>query len=48
MDSRAEDDVGAPRIPGRGGRGGFVAREGSGSPALNAEIVNEGYDDSGG
>lgn len=48
MDRRAEDDVGAPRAPGRGGRGGFVAREGTGSAALNAETVNDGYDDSGG
>lgn len=42
MESRAEDDVGVPRIPGRGGRGGLVGLEGSGSAALNAEIANEG------
>ena len=42
VDKRAADGVGAPRTPGRGGRGGFVARGGSGSVALNAETVNEG------
>ena len=31
MESRAEDDAGAPRTPGRGGRGDLVALVGSGS-----------------
>ena len=42
IESRAEDDAGAPRTPGRGGRGGLVALAGSGSEELNAETVNEG------
>lgn len=40
--SRVEEDVDAPRAPGRGGSGGLVGLEGSGSAGLNAETVNEG------
>ena len=42
MGRRAEGCVDAPRRPGRGGRGGFVARPGSGNVALNPDTVNEG------
>ena len=39
---RRTEDAGEPRAPGRGGRGGLVALQGSGSAGLNAETVNEG------
>ena len=42
VDRRADEDACAPRAPGRGGRGGLVAREGSGSVGLNPETVHEG------